>query len=321
LTQSQTWRARRTAFMHRYHARRAARATPATAFLSQPEPRTIGHFARGRQLIAGNYLFAGTLTEGKDTSLWDIDASRIMVRDELHGFGWLDDLAAVGDAKARTCAQKWLNDWIERYGNGTGAGWLPGLTGRRLIRWINHGLFVLRGEDKETSDAFFRSLAQQTLFLSRRWKATPPGLPRFEAITGIIYAGFALEGMRKHVAPAMRALERDCNKAIDEDGGIASRNPEELLDIMTLLNWASMAIAESGEKPPQAVLDAIERIAPTLRALRHADGSLARFHGGGRGLDGRLDHALAASNVRTPPNDGLHMGFGRLNAGRMSHYR
>ena len=27
----------------------------------------------------------------------------------------------------------------------------------------------------------------------------------------------------------------------------------------------------------------------TLRALRHADGGLARFHGGGRGIDGRLD--------------------------------
>jgi uncharacterized heparinase superfamily protein len=63
-------------------------------------------------------------------------------------------------------------------------------------------------------------------------------------------------------------------------------------------------------------MEAITRIAPTLRALRHADGGLARFHGGGRGLDGRLDTALASSGVREPPGPGLHMGFGRMSAGR-----
>lgn len=314
----QTWRAQRTAFMHYYHARRAARAKPATGFVTQPEPRTIGHFARGRQLIAGNYLFAGTLTEGKDTSIWDVDQSSQMVRDELHGCAWLDDLAAVGDSKARACGQRWVSDWIERYGNGVGPGWLPGLTGRRLIRWINHGIFLLRGREKAESEAFFRSMGQQTLFLSRRWRVTPPGLPRFEALAGMIYAGLALEGMREHVAPAMKALAADCNTEIDADGGIATRNPEELLEVMTLLNWAMVAFAEAGQQPPPPVLAAIERIAPTLRALRHADGSLARFHGGGRGLDGRLDHALATSNVKTQPGDGLHMGYARLNAGRMS---
>ena len=38
---------------------RARRARPATGFTRHPEPRTIGAFARGRQLVAGNFLFAG----------------------------------------------------------------------------------------------------------------------------------------------------------------------------------------------------------------------------------------------------------------------
>lgn len=48
---------------NRLHARLAALARPATGFVSQPEPKTIGAFARGRQLIAGNFLFAGFLIE------------------------------------------------------------------------------------------------------------------------------------------------------------------------------------------------------------------------------------------------------------------
>jgi uncharacterized heparinase superfamily protein len=59
-------------------------------------------------------------------------------------------------------------------------------------------------------------------------------------------------------------------------------------------------------------------MAPTLRSLRHSDGGLARFHGGGRGLDGRLDHALLKSGNRDMNSDGLAMGFARLSSGRTS---
>lgn len=89
-----------------------------------------------------------------------------------------------------------------------------------------------------------------------------------------------------------------------------------MLEVFTLLTWAAAALQERRAHPAPAHLDAIERIAPTLRALRHADGGLARFHGGGRGLEGRLDQALAASAVRGPLPQGLAMGFARLHAGR-----
>ena len=304
--------------MHRVHARLAARARPATAFTTRPEPRTIGHFARGRQLVAGNLLFAGTLTEGRDRSVWDAGGDPVLVAEEIHACAWLDDLAAVGDAKARTLAQSWVNDWIDRYGDGTGPGWTPDLTGRRLIRWIAHGLFLLRGQERDHSQRFFRSLGRQTIFLSRRWSTARPGLPRFEALAGMIYSGLSLEGMEQHVAPAVAALARDCDSQIDREGGIPSRNPEELLEVFTLLNWTVQALAESSQRAPDSIRHAIDRIAPTLRALRHADGGLARFHGGGRGLDGRLDHALATCGNREQPGQGLHMGFCRLTAARTS---
>ncbi len=302
--------------MNRLQARLAARARPATGFVSTPEPRSVGHFARGRQLVAGNFLFSGHLIEAPGVPIWDIGGADAPFAAELQGFGWLDDLAAVGDAKARARAQDWVFGWIDRYGNGSGPGWTPDLTGRRLIRWISHALFLLRGRDAQSSEAFYRALARQTIFLSRRWTATRPGVARFEAVTGMIYAGLSLQGMERHVEPALRALARDCATQIDAEGGIATRNPEELLDVFTLLNWAALALTENDRTPPQQQLAAIHRIAPTLRALRHADGGLARFHGGGRGLDGRLDQALATAGVRDRPHVGLHMGFARLAAGR-----
>ena len=312
-------RSRHARFLNGLHARLAARrGGQVRGFVSSPEPRTIGSFARGRQLIAGNYLFAGNLVQAPDRTPWQLVPPDKGFAADLHGFAWLDDLAAVGDAVARQTAQRWVWGWIDAYGRGRGPGWTPDLTGRRLIRWINHALFVLRGQSSEQSRAFYRSLEQQTQFLARRWRAAAPGLPRFEALTGLIYAGLALEGQEDLAEPAIRALARECAGQIDAQGGLPTRNPEELLAVFTLLTWAAAALSDAGRGAPREHLAAIARIAPTLRTLRHSDGGLARFHGGGRGTEGWLDHALAASRVRAAPADGLSMGFARLSAGRTS---
>ena len=297
---------------------RAGLTAPATGFTLQPEPRTIGMLARGRQLLAGNVQLAGHFTEAPGQMLWDISAPDAAFVAEAHGFGWLDDLAAVGDAPARALAQAWLWDWIARFGQGKGAGWTPDLTGRRLIRWINHAIFLLQGRDRTQSAAFFATLTQQTLLLSRRWPKAAPGLPRFEALSGLIYAGLSLMGMEALVGPASAALARDCATEVDVEGGIATRNPEDLLEVAALLTWAAEALTAAGRAVPADHLAAIARIARCLRGLRHADGSLARFHGGGRGPDGRLDQALAAVGGRAVPPDGLAMGFARLAGGRSS---
>ncbi|PLL14526.1 heparinase [Tabrizicola sp. TH137] len=302
---------------NRFAVWRAGLARRATAFRSQPEPRSIGLFARGRQLVAGNFLFAGKLVQAPNTALWDIAAPDAAFAAELQGFVWLDDLAAVGDATARRRAQDWTYGWIDRFGAGQGPGWTPDLTGRRLIRWINHAVLLLQGQDKARSDAYFRAVTVQTHFLARRWMRAAPGLPRFEALTGLIVAGLALEGKAALVKAAVAALARDCRGQIDAGGAIPTRNPEELLDVLTLLNWAVQALQEAGREVPLDVSVAIGRIAPTLRALRHADGGLARFHGGGRGIEGRLDAALAASGVRGAAPPGLPaMGYVRLASGR-----
>jgi uncharacterized heparinase superfamily protein len=79
-----------------------------------------------------------------------------------------------------------------------------------------------------------------------------------------------------------------------------------------------LALNETNNRVPTQILAAVAHITPVLRALRHGDGSLARFHGGGRGIEGRLDEALAASGVKDLPGPGLQMGFMRVTCGRSS---
>ena len=312
------WSARRMRMSNRLQARRSGRLGHSTRFVAQPEPRSIGRVSAGQRLLAGEFRFEGQRVNAPGISIWDVPAPTPEFAAALHGFGWLDDLAALGDGPSRTRAQAWLGDWITRHGRGRGAGWVPELAGRRLIRWVHHGVFLLTGQEESETEAFFTALARQCDFLAHRWKAAPPGRPRFEALTGLLYAGLWLRGMEAHAAPARAALGRECAARIDAGGGIASRNPEELMEVFTLLTWAAAALRERGGTPTKEHSAAIERVAPTLRSLRHSDGALARFHGGGRGAPGQLDRALAFSGVRAGARAAQAMGYARLAAGRTS---
>ena len=310
----QGWTARKKRWGNRLAARGARSAQAAAGFIAEPETRTVGFFARGKQITAGNFLLAGHVVETR--APWDIEPPSYGFAAELHGFGWLDHMAATGDRAARLTAQGWVYDWIERFGMGDGPGWEPDITGRRVIRWIQHAVFLTSGRDDDATEPFLAALGRQTVFLARRWQAALPGLPRFEALTGLLYATVSLINMESYRDDALTALAEACDSDIEEDGGIASRNPEDLLEVFTLLTWAKLALQDIEEAVPPAIEAAIARIAPCLRTLRHADGGLVRFHGGGRGMEGRLEYALSAAAVPVGPKAHQAMGYARLEGGR-----
>jgi uncharacterized heparinase superfamily protein len=300
-----------------YFALRIARfADPATAFVSQPEPRSYGLAPCGLQILVGNYLVNGDVVEIPGQSPWDLPQNDEHSAENFHGFGWLDDVAAVGTPVARKTAQTWVFDWIDRFGNGRGPGWDPDVTGRRVVRWINHAILILNHASSAQSRLYFRSLGQQARFLTKRWNSMRAGLPRFEALTGLVYCGLALEG-QGHVLPAaLRALGRECAREIKPDGGVQSRNPQELMEIFTLLSWVNQAVSAKGSGVGADILLALERMAPAIRALRLGDGMMVRFHGGGSGQAERVDQALADSGIRTPARGTGTMGYSRLSAGK-----
>ena len=285
-----------------------------------------GLFARGRQIAAGSFYLAGQLVETAQP--WRITPPSSRFEAALQGWGWLDDLAAFGDATARTEARRWLEGWIGQYGHGnglgTGAGWHPDLAGRRLSRWLQHGLFLTAGAEPELTTRYFAALGTHAVWLARSHDRVPIGLPRIEAQTGWLMAGLLLRGLEGQAAPALAALTETAAALIAEDGGIPSRNPEELLAILTHLGWCRALLEQQPDAhmppatlPPQ-LRAAMHRAARALRALRHADGGLARFHGGGAGAEGQLDRTLsmAAPGLRERP--ARAMGFTRLEGGRSS---
>ncbi|SHJ55005.1 Uncharacterized conserved protein, heparinase superfamily [Palleronia salina] len=297
----------------RLHARLAGLGRHTRAFEREPLPPGTGIAERGAQIVAGHFLFRGYLVEAAETSVWDLPLpDDPLFEADLHGMAWLDDLAAQGTRKADVLARDWVHDWIARFGRGRGPGWRPDLAGRRVTRWIQHGEMLLDGVPPATRRRFFAALSRQLTFLARRQRSLPMAAPRLEALMGLLVAGLHLRGAGRHLSRATTGLATAAETLIDAEGGIANRNPEDLAIVFGHLAAARAALVEAERPVPQAITDALERAAPVLRCLRHADGGLGRFHGGGRGQPGRLDRALAQSGVAASPPGDRAMGFARL---------
>ena len=301
-----------------FYARTAKNFAQAEQFISTPGPLSIGNTLVADKICQGEFFIFGNTLQLEDKVIWDHSLKNIENYEDLHGFTWLDDLAARGDNAAIEIAQKWIFSWIEKYGSGSGAGWTPNLTGKRLIRLIHHEEIILHELSEKKISIYFRFIYKQANFLSKRFYKTHEINMNFEAIVGLIYCGLYVEGFDSFITVATEYLSRECRDKIDEDGGILSRNPEELLEIFTYLVWVAHGLHDADWTPSQAHIEAINRIAPTLRHLRHINGSLCRFNGSLGKYSGELDRYLFLSGNKKKTTKILKMGYARLEGGRTS---
>lgn len=254
-----------------------------------------------------------------------------------HGFGWLDDLAALGTVPARGLAQAEVLAWLSAHPDvpvvsppgDEAPQWRPDITGRRLLAWAVHGGMILPGLDRAASTPFFNMLHAQLAFLAVQWQEAGRGLPRIEALAGLALGALSLKEAESYLPAALEGLTAEAARLAEgvtaraddtgEAGRSASRVPQDLLDGFTLFSWVAEASRHAGHPVPTELTTAIEAILPVLLALRHADGAMARFHGGGRGRAGQFEAAsrgFGAAARRAQAQTGLAMGYARLARGQ-----
>ncbi|MDA9672816.1 hypothetical protein N9U01_00230 [Paracoccaceae bacterium] len=304
-----------TTFIDRFYAFLICMSKSNTKLISETEPRSIGKISAGRQMVEGKINLVGQVIQKTD-EVWNLKTNEKDFCNKLHSFDWVDDLAALGSAEARRFAQSWLFSWINKYGAGFGPGWTPELTGRRLVRWAHHYLFLTQGCSETNLKKFNLLLARQAKFLSKRAIKASEGLPRFEALLGLIYAGCYLKNMEKFIEPATVALANECHTLINGEEIVFSRNSQEILNIFTILIWAKLALKDLNWNPSVTHLETIEKLAPILRNLRHSDAGLPRFHGSYGDVDGQLDQALSNAESREISSIETSIGFAKLSNSR-----
>lgn len=282
-----------------------------------PEPLYPGEALRGRAMLGGRWMFDGEIVEGQDAP-WFRAAPSEAWAEALHGFGWLEHHAALGDREAKRGAQAAAHHWIAAHGRGAGAlAWRPHVIGRRIRAWLTHSALILDGSDDRSRRAVLRALARQARHLGPRWRQAPVGAPRLQAIAGAVYAGLCLDGFERGFLSALGDFETELDAQITPDGGHFGRRPSELFEVFALAVGLRRDLRRAGGVSTAGLTRAIERMAPTLRALRLGDGGLTLFNGGRELGDGRVDYVLAEAGSRAPAAQlAPEAGFGRLSARR-----
>ncbi|HKW53362.1 MAG TPA: hypothetical protein VJO12_06700, partial [Stellaceae bacterium] len=147
-----------------YHLSLLGRAPTALALrLDQSWP---GDPARGTALLGGTFSFAGEIVQAQMPP-WTAPMQPQWLAG-LHGFSWLADLAAAGDAKAMQAAREWTADWLTRCDAWDPIAWRADVTGDRLFAWIEHMETLAGGsENTATRKRLVASIARQARHLAR----------------------------------------------------------------------------------------------------------------------------------------------------------
>ena len=238
----------------------------------------------------------------------------------LHGFAWLRDLRTLGGGDARNCAQELTIDWLSRYATysaRSGQAWRADILAARQVAWLSHFDLFYNTAPESLRRELFSTLSRQHRRL--RWTAAREvdGLLRLIALKGLLYGTLCLS-FPKSLAKALPLLEAEIAAQINLDGGYQDRDPtsqvalvQHLVDIRALLNASEMTSSKT-------VNTAIRHTAPLVRMLRHRDGKLAHFNGGGESDSGLIDLTLAQANIRIrTPSSAPDSGYERLSAGKV----
>ena len=280
--------------------------------LDQPWP---GDAARGAALLGGAFGFAGETTRAT-TPPWTAPMAPQWLAG-LHGFAWLADLAATGDAAAAEAARRWTADWLARCDAWDAIAWRADVTGNRLFAWIEHMDTLAGGADADAMrKRLVASIARQARHLSRVAAREATGVKRLAALRGLVAAVAALGGERR-LDRALARLGREIVAQILPDGGHAARSPAAQLAALRYLVDARAALRARQVEVPAALQSAIDRAAPMLRFFRHGDGMLALFNGADEGDAAMIDRVLARGEAKgRPPPSAPYAGFQRAQAGR-----
>ncbi|GJD50369.1 FtsZ-localized protein C [Methylobacterium crusticola] len=299
----------------------AARATSGPSALSRLRPtglviapqdlRTSDATIAG-DIYAGLFVFAGRALATGGRSPFDFAPPSPEWGDALYGFGWLRHLRAADSALARSNARAFVQDFMAGRGDEALAQ-RPPVVARRLISLLCQSPLVLEGADHAFYQAFLKLIGRSVRLLDRAVRRGARPRDRLGIGVALCYAGLCCEGFDPVLRRGVRLLTRELNRQILPDGGHRSRDPgfskDLLLDLLPLRqSFLSRDIA-----PPEALLNAIDRMLPLLRLLRHGDASLGHHNGMGATAADQLatlliyDGALAQPLMHAP-----HSGYARL---------
>lgn len=277
-------RARHSSFYHDL----SLRGKNPLRLLGTPKDLWPGSVTAGTQMVSGKIMAGGHILENpyNDQNIWpggDIWLAADLNehwQTYLHSFNWLRDLNQAVDRKgAQKRAEELIETWIDQNTQWGELSWRSDVVGERVTNWLIYAPLIM-----DTDDVLYRGrvldiLARSARHLMKMSSDMPEGPAGLKAIIGLAFSGLFIPFGDPWLKQAVGHLKFSLGKEILVDGGIRSRNPQELLHLFMNMVLLRDAFPGMGKTIPEELEKATERMASCLKSLTLGDGKLSLFNG------------------------------------------
>lgn len=286
--------------------------------LAAPTNPLPGDEARGTAIRIGKFMF-----QGMEQSIDAIDYEKLALPpafvEYIHRFDWLRDLAAAvnrgeGAPLASSIAEKWLT------ANGDRPripAWRIDNSAWRFLNMASAAPYLLTSSDLIYRSKILNHFARTARHLDQSAiRATKP----FDKVcgwTGVVAASLLLPEGKARRAMGEHSLELALAELVFPDGGVLSRAPQQLMELIALLSMLRQCYIARQELVPEFLTDTLGRNIPALLGLTHSDGGLGAWQGCGHIGPEKIEALVEASGVRARPlRQALDWGYQRVSAGQ-----
>ncbi|HEX4738264.1 MAG TPA: heparinase II/III family protein [Allosphingosinicella sp.] len=310
-----SWRLHRLSWRTPFHSLSLRGRFP-LKLLAVPKDPMAGDKAAGEAILHGRFLHRGEQygIEALDFRSGDLPRDFL---DYLHSFEWLRDLAAAATReRASKLAEKVMHKWLAAHAETVSEpAWRADLWGRRLLFWAAYAPYILSSRDMVYRSLVLNTLARGARHLDKAADKAPPGLCRIAAWAGVITAALVVQGGPTRLSRGETGLMRALAASLHDDGGLASRSPEQQLALVELLSQLRAVYIAGHHEVPEPIAEALAGSVAALLAVTLGDEALSSWQGGNMGPKRRLHAALEGSGVRARPlRQARGWGYQRLEA-------
>lgn len=286
--------------------------------LAVPEDPLKGSVARGQSLRMGKFHFQGfeQAFEGLDYQKLTLPPA---LTDYIHRFDWLRDLAAATNrGDGAPVAAQIADDWLVANGMKTREpAWRVDNCAWRLLNMAAGSPFLLTSTDPIYRSRVINHFARVARHLDQSAPRAQSHFAKSVGWAGVVAASLLLPEGKARRAVGENGLAEALRATIFPDGGVVSRSPVQLMELIGLLSLLKQCYTARDEIAPTFLTDALGRAVPALLGLTHADGGLGAWQGSAHINAERIEALVAASEVRARPHrQALDWGYQRVSAGK-----
>lgn len=286
--------------------------------LAVPHDPLEGNPARGQALRIGKFHYQGFEQpfDGLDYHKLDLPPS---LTDYIHRFDWLRDLsAATNRSDGAPVAAQIADAWLIANGMKTREpAWRVDNCAWRLLNMAAGSPFLLSSTDPIYRSRVINHFARVARHLDQSAPRAQSHFAKTVGWAGVVAASLLLPDGKIRRAVGEDGLAESLRATIFPDGGVVSRSPIQLMELIGLLSLLKQCYVAQREMVPVFLAEALGRAVPALLGLTHSDGGLGAWQGSAHIAADRIEALVAASEVRARPHrQALNWGYQRVSAGK-----